>query len=331
MSKQRANTTIVTKTVLICVVTIVLLFPGNVAYANAAPPPSVAWFTFEYKTAQISKLLGIQLIGCETTNCEQSVVLQQYGVCDGDGCLASPPILATWPNDFECASNKCRSVAYPSHGGTDFRLIVQFSDRTRMSGVIGKLPSNYGEFTAWRVVVRDTDLSMEQDAIPPISNPFGINIQQLLGRLGLSIFVELLVAGLCFQVWSKTDIRRLMGRLLIILLVNFVTLPVVWFFFPSLGLFQSDTSHKMGIFILIVSVFYATLLVGIYRSANKIRRWVIILTVISLPITSVCYLVRLFLVSYGNYTVIAQGLPSNITIFASEIFAVVFEAILISI
>jgi hypothetical protein len=87
----------------------------------------------------------------------------------------------------------------------------------------------------------------------------------------------------------------------------------------------------MGIFILIASVFYATLLVGIYRSVGKARRWVIILTVISLPITSVCYLVRLFLVSYGNYTVIAQGLPSNITILASEVFAVVFEAILIAI
>jgi hypothetical protein len=197
--------------------------------------------------------------------------------------------------------------------------------------VTGELPSNYGESKAWRVVVRDTDLSMEQDTIPAIPDPFELNIQQLLGRLGLSIVVELLVAGLCFQVWSKTDIRGLMGRLLIILLVNLVTLPVVWFSFPSLGQFQSDGGHKLGIFVLIVSVIYATLLAGIYRSVNKMRLWVIILTVISLPITGVCYLVVLFLASYGNYAVIAQGLPSNITILASEVFAVVFEAILIAI
>ena len=331
MSKVRANTTIVKKFVLVCVVALIALLPGDVAYANAASPPSVVWFTFDYKTAQIPKLVGIQLIGCETTNCGRAVLLQQYGTCDGVGCLALPATLTVKPNDFGCAGNKCRSAAFPSHGGTDFRLVVQFSDRIRISEVISKLPSSFVEDTAWRVVVQGTDLSMQPDTIPVVPDPYVLNIQHLLGRLGLSIVVELLVAGLCFQIWSNTDRRRLMGRLLIILLVNLVTLPVVWFFFPSLGQFQSDASHKLGIFVLIVAVSYADLLIGIYRSVHKIRRWLIILTLISLPIIGVCSLVLYILVSYGNSAVIAQGLSFNLTLFASEVFAVAFEAILIAI
>lgn len=331
MSKRKA-TTIVNITFLICITMVIFLIPNHVANANSAPPPSVLWFTFDYRTAQTPKLLGVQLIGCVTVNCEQPVLLQQYGICDSAGCITVPATLSDQPNAFGCTENKCRSAAYPNHGGTGFKLIALFSDRVRMSGVVNKLPSEYGEVTAWHVIVREADLSIEHDTtIPAIQDPFGL-LEQNLGRVGLSIVMELLVAGLCFQLWAKTDIRRLAGRLLIILLVNLVSLPVVWLFFPSLGQFQPGGSRVFGVFVLIVAVFYAALLAGIYRSADKARRWAIILTLVSLPVTGFSCLAMLFMSSYaGGYTVIVQGLPSNVTIFTSEVFAVVFEAILITI
>jgi hypothetical protein len=331
MSKQNA-TTMVKIVFLAAMLIVIFLVPGYAANANSTAPPSVVWLTFDYQTAQTPRLLGVQLIACVTTDCEQPVLLQQYGTCNHAGCLASAPKITGWAYDFGCASGICRSSAYPSHGGTDFRLVAQFSDRVRSSNVVSKLPSQYGETAAWRVIVRETDLDIELDAaIPTIHDPLAL-FQQDLRWLGLSIVVELLVAGLCFQVWARTDIGGLMGRLWMVFLVNLLSLPVVWLFFPSLGQLQTEASQETGVFVLFGALVYGAVLAGIYHSEGKTRRWAIILTLISLPVVGLGSLVVWALTSYmGSRTVVVQGLSSNVTILASEVFAVVFEAILIMI
>jgi len=331
MSKQSTKT-VVKILFLVCSVMAMFLSPGLVAHANSTAPPSVVWLTFDYETPQTLRLLGVQLIACATTGCEQPVLLEQYGVCDGAGCVASPPRMTGSQNDFGCASGTCRSSAYPSHGGTDFRLVAQFSDRVRSSAVVSRLPSQYGETAAWRVIVRETGLTLEQDAtIPALRDPL-VLFRDNLWRLGLSIVVELLVAGLCFQVWARTDAGGLMGRLWMVLLVNLLSLPVVWLFFPSLGQLQTEATQGMGVFVLFVALAYAALLASIYRSDAKTRQWLTVLTLISLPVAGVGSFVVWALTSYmGSRTVIVEGLSSNLTILVSEVFAVVFEAILISI
>jgi hypothetical protein len=331
MRKQRTQPSAWKIPVLFFVAVAIFLLPVNIAYANSIPY-SYVWFTFDYKTAQTPQLLGVQLIACTTTNCEQPVLLQQYGTCDGAGCVTLPPQITGGPYNFGCEANVCRSAAYPPHGAIDFRLVVQFSDRVRTSEVVGKLPSEWGEVSTWLVIVRDTDLSIEHGTLPGISYFNRLYPEQPFLLFGLSILVEILVAGVCFQLWARTDIRHLMGRLLIILLVNLLSLPVVWFFFPSLGGYQRAGDHDMGLFFLAAAFIYAALLAGIYRSGKKTRRWVIILTLISLPFTC---LYSLLGESYSSGTynflpVNVQGLPSNVIIFASEIFAVVFEAILVT-
>ena len=291
MGKQRYQT-ISWRTVLVFVAGVIFLLPVQVAYANSLPPPSVVWFTFDYATAQTPRLLGVQLIACTTVNCEQPVLLQQYGTCDGAGCLPSPPKLTGWSNDFGCAANICRSTAFPSHGGTDFKLVVQFSDRVRISEFVKKLLSEYGEVIAWRVIVQDADLSIKSSNLPVVSDPNRYYPKQPLLLFGLSIVVELLVAGVCF--WRTVEPRYFEGKLLIVLLVNLLSLPVVWFFFPSLGQFQSDANRNIGVFVLVAAFIYAALLAAIYRSENKTRRWVIILTFISLPVTAFCFIATFY-------------------------------------
>jgi hypothetical protein len=315
------------------VIVAIFLLPVNVAYANSTPPSSVVWFTFDYRTTQIPRLLGVQLIACSTTNCEQPVLLQQVGTCDRAGCVTLPPQNTGGPNDFGCKANICRSAVYPSHGGTYFELVVQFSDRVRTSGVVGKLPSYGGTWDTWRVIVRDAELIISPVDPQFESFPNRYIPKQPLLQFGLSILVEILLAGLCLQIWARTDIRRLSGRLLIILLVNLLSLPVVWFFFPSLvGQFKSHVTTISGYFFLAAALIYASLLAGIYRSGKKTRRWLIILTFISLPVTVFCLSAPgIFLSDYASIPVFTQGLTANIAILASEIFAVVFEAILITI
>ncbi len=331
MSKRRTTGT-VKMMFLVCMVMAISLIPDQIATANSTAPPSVVWLTFDYETAQTPRLLGVQLTACVTAGCEQPVLLQQYGTCNGAGCVTSPPKITGWGYDFGCASRICRSSAYPSHGGTDFRLVAQFSDRVRSSDAVSQLPSQYGETAAWHVIVRETDLTLEPDAaIPAIHDPLEL-FQQNLWWLGLSIVVELLVAGLCFQVWARTDIGGLIGRLWMVFLVNLLSLPVVWLFFPSLGQLQTEASQEMGIFVLFGALVYGTVLAGIYRSEGKTRRWAIILPLISLPIAALGSFVVWGLTSYmGSRTVIVEGLPSNVTMLASEVFAVVLEAILITI
>ena len=330
MGKQWALTTSWKKTAFVLMAVVIFLLPVQGAYANSAPPPSVVWFSFDYKTTPPPRLLGVQLIACSTANCEQPVLLQHYGTCDRTGCLLPPPKIPGWPNDFGCAANICRSAAYPSHGGNDFKLVAQFSDRVRISEVVNELPAGYGGETAWRVIVREGDLSIEADAVPSLSNTGRVFPNQPLLLFGLSILLEILVAGVCF--WWTVDPRHFEGALFMVLLVNLVSLPVVWFFFPSLGRFQSEANRDLGMLVLFLACIYSALLAGIYRSGKKTRNWLIGLTLLSLPVSIFCSLVAFTWLPgyYGRY-VSVQGLPASAIIIASEVFAVVFEALLITV
>jgi len=316
----------------VSLVTTILLIPGAVASANSTAPPSVVWLTFDYELPQTPRLLGVQLLACPATGCEQPVLLQQYGTCTGAECVTSPPTITGWNSDFGCASGICRSSAYPSHGGTEWRLVAQFSDRIRSSDVAGPLPSQYAETAAWRVRVRETDLRLVPDAaIPTLRDPLAL-FQKNLWRLGLSIVVELLVAAVCFRLWATTDTGGLPDRLWMVFLLNLLSLPVVWLFFPAFGQFQTEASQGLGVFVLLAALAYATALAGIYLSSGKTHQWLVVLTLISLPVVGFGAFVVWALTSYmGSRTVIVAGLSSNATILASEVFAVVFEAVMMAI
>ena len=230
MGKQRARTTS-WKNAFFFVAAVAFLLPVGIVYANSGPPPSVAWFLFDYTVNPSPRFQGIQLIACTTTECTEPVLLQQFGTCDGSDCLTSPPALTGGDNDFACAANVCRSSAFPDHGGTDFKLVVQFSDRVRVSEVTGKLPTKYGQNAAWRVVVQETDLSLKSSGLPAVSNPDWNYSKRPIWQFGLSILVELVVAGLFIEFLLKGNPASFEGRLWIVLLVNLLSLPVVWFFF----------------------------------------------------------------------------------------------------
>ena len=308
------------------VLMLLLLWPVP-AQANSAPPPSVIWFMFVDQTSAPVNVDAVQLVGCDSLACAQPVLLQQYGQCQLDGCLQSSPQLNDWSTSFDCAGNRCRSTAFNYPEGY-FKLIAQFSGRANVSDVSSGLPTDYWQKSpAWQVSVSETGLSLTPTAAPEYVDKSGLFLTGLAGTQ----LIELIIAAAFLGIWLKTDRRRLAGLLGTLFLVNLTTLPVVWFFFPSLGQFQPASARTMGAVVLIVALLYAGLLVWIYRAGT--RRWrvgLIVATVVSLPLTFFCGLLMLFASAYGNYHFYMAGWPGWATVTASEVFAVVAETALMT-
>jgi hypothetical protein len=333
MEKRRNPKCFWKKAILVFAFAVLFLLPMSIAYANSGPPPSVAWFTFDYKIDQTPKLLGVQLIACTTANCEQSDLLQQFGTCDGEGCIKSQPKLNAWPDSFGCAENICVSSGY--YGEIPFKLVAQFSDQVRSTGVIGQLPAKYGETSSWHVFVHETNLTVESGFLPAVANPDRLYPKLPIILFGLSILVEIVVAGLCFFIGIRSKVGslevrggNLENKLLIVLLVNLVSLPVVWFFFPSMGRFQLAGNQNRGVMVFFLALVFTALLAGIYHSEGKTRGWLIALMVISLALIGFCSPIILSFTNaygFGDYVVNVQGLSPTAIIIASEIFAVAYE------
>ncbi len=302
---------------------------GPTVHANGVTPAQI-WLIFDYKTAQPMHLEGIQLIKCPTLNCEQPAVLQQYGTCNADGCLSSIPEipkLEGW-SEFECAGNRCRAASYGyPYEGPYFKFAMQFSDRVRTSDAMNGLPLYPGDRMIWRVIVQDADLSLIADT--EVGGLSWRRYEQFRLGLVLTQLVETLVAGLYLLMVVRADAERLINRLVMIFLINLVTFPVVWFFFPAFSQFQFTGMRLIGIFGLIVAALYALALVRIYTRKGKKRTGAIVLTVSLLPLTLVCSVFALFALAFGYSAVSAAGLPPEVALLASEIFAVVSEAALI--
>ncbi len=317
--------------ILSLVLLIVLLLPTGAALANSAAPPTVAWFTLEYAVTPAPRLLGIQLVGCPDEVCAQPELLQQYGICEATGCLPGPAtLLSGWMTSFDCAGNRCRASSYNDYGGMDFRLVAHFSDQVRISTVTGKLPASFGEEAAWTVTIGQADLSIRPaDSIPAINPQYEL-LRRNLGWLGLSIVIEVVVAGASLRAWARSDRHQWLSRLLVVFLANLATLPLVWMFFPAFGRFQSAGNRYLAFITLIFSVFYVATLVIIYRAPTKTRYWAIPVLVVGGLATILGCLVLSALSYFGGYTVYVQGLSPTVVIAASEVFAVVAEALLIA-
>jgi hypothetical protein len=307
------------------------LFWTSPAFANAPAPPSYAWFHFQNPTARSAVLQGVQLAECRTQQCLKPVLLLQSGICTAAGCLRSPPILST-PHRFQCANHAClfvESQFSPRSTGAYYQLIAQFSDRLRISpafrlnirdGLAGYSARNLN------VTVGENDL-----AIAPDTTPMKPTRWEVFGTgLALTEITELTVAGL-FLRWRKFEKQELGKLLVAIAFINLLTFPVVWFFFPSLQPFQYTASRVVGTISLGVAILFSLLLVKRAASLTTITpiRNLFIAWLLTLPLVLFITFIAAFIFSYGEWLPSATGLPTIVTLPASEIFAVVWETWLI--
>ncbi len=296
--------------------------------ANAPAPPSYAWFNFEGRSSHTA-IQGVQLAECRTPQCSQPILLMQSGSCTDAECLKSPPILSA-PHRFDCAGDRCLFVepSYtPRSTGPYYKLLAQFSDRVRTSeGITLQIKNSLSGYSArnLRVIVRDVDL-----AIVPDTTPMKPSRWEMFNKaLALTEVSELAVAAIWLW-WMKLDKQQLGKALVAIAFVNLLTFPVVWFFFPSLQPFQYSTSRVFGVVILGIASLFGALLATRPIVTLKTLRNVFIGWLISLPIALVIGFFLAIVVGYGESLPPVNGIPSLITLPASEVFAVVFEGWLI--
>src|SRR5579883_698752 len=310
-------------------IAVVLLF-ATTAAANAPAPPAYAWFRFTDAHAQPIAVQSVQLVECQTTTCEQPVLLLQSGTCSASGCLQAAPALQSPSNRFECAENTCLYVeAFMSDRKTGpyFKLIAQIAGRSRASQRVrlslkSPLESNTSENL--RVTVSDHDLTIAPDTSAP--QPTRLELFWL--AFALTEITEMAVAALVL--WQMKVDRPFLTRMLAaIVFINLLTFPVVWFFFPSLQPFQYRSLRVVGALSLAVAIGFGALLSRrspvTLKSLGKIfGGWLL-----TLPLVFILGGVGMLFFAYGEWLPAAAGLTARITLPASEIFAVVVEAWLI--
>ncbi len=295
-------------------------------YANAPAPPSYVWFEFE---GVRSAFQGAQLAECRTAQCTQPILLMQNGTCTDATCLKSSPMLSA-PYRFDCAGDRCLFVepSYTSRStGPYYKLLAQFSDRVRTSQSFAlRIKNSLSGYSArnLRVMVRETDLAIVPDSSPMKPSRWETFNKALL----LTEVSELAVAAL--WLWRmKLDKQQLGKALVAIGFVNLLTFPVVWFFFPSLQPFEYSTSRVFGVMILGIASLFGVLLATRPIVTPKTLRNIFLGWLISLPIMLAIGFLLAIVVGYGESLPPVNGIPSLITLPASEIFAIVFEGWLI--
>jgi hypothetical protein len=142
----------------------------------------------------------------------------------------------------------------------------------------------------------------------------------------LTITSELLV-GAIFLWWRKASQPKIFRVLIAIAMVNLFSYPVVWSFFPSLEPFQILLGRYFGISSLFVAMFYS-LAMHVERQASS-KKIVFFSLLIFIGMNILGGFIALWF-GYGNRIPIAEGIPYRFTLPVSEIFAVVYEAWLIS-
>jgi len=274
-------------------------------------------------------LVGMQLAECTTTRCDRPLLITQTGTCTDVGCLPSPPKLPVTENRLECAENHCvyvhESFAQVEPGAY-FKLIVQFPDRLATSQGFPN-PVRRDQFvrsTDLQVTARDRTLTLA-----PLAKSQKPTRFELFGMgFGLTLISELAVAALLLWLF-KIEKPVLLKLLVAIAFINLLTFPVVWFFFPALQPFQYRTERALGIGIFVVTIIHSLLLLRRSSVTLISLRNAFLLWLGTLPLAAIGIVIAALFYGYGEQVPAAIGLPSAITLPASEAFAFLWETCLI--
>lgn len=309
---------------------ILIVFAGMVwsltistAVATAPVPPAFMWFTFTQPPQ------AVQLIECQSLLCEQPVLLMQSGVCRSEGCLEGTPTLKK-PYRFECAEALCLYVEPPLNvrsGEPYFKLTAQFSDRVQSSAPFStNFRSSIAGYGNRHLIVnvQPRSLLVRRDTKmkPSRWEMFG-------SAIALTLISEVLVAALVLQV-LKFSRSALIKPLVLIELINLLTFPIVWFFFPSLQSFQYISTRVFGASSVLIAGIFGAVLIKQESISSKALLKIFTAWVLAIPVVLVIAFVAAFILSYGEVLPSAIGLTSSTTFIASALFAVGCEAWLLS-
>jgi hypothetical protein len=292
--------------------------------ANAPQPPSLYWLKFDSP----AKLQGVQIGQCQGKDCQKLVLLKQDGKCDKAGCLKSVPKLEhRKPLNIDCADNLCLVSLSPFYDKKELdpnqiRLSAQLEDRVYVSKIF---PLGDQQSDKFSVKVRDQILDISPNPKQKVTQS-SLFQDLFLVFLALTLGIELGIwAG--YLRWRKVASAEIRLTIIGLLIVHAFSFPIVWFSFPGLEHFADDSNRYGGLTWLVFSIGYGMILslhsIWAKRSFSK-----------QVVIGSIAYwlgsAVFTFLVTglsgYGSPVPSADGLSKPMTIFAAELFVVIYEA-----
>lgn len=305
----------------ILILSVVFLLPCT-ALANAPAPPPYIWFTFLDR----AEVEGMQFVGCQTALCEKPTLLMQHGTCSRSSCLTTQPVLKA-PHRFECAEHTC---LYKGASLDDpplapyFKLVGQLKNRVRSSqAFITDFRSAIAGYADRHLLVKTLN---EELLVLPDRQAMKPSRWEVFSRaLAITEISELAIAAIFFS-WRKCTREFTTRMLTAVALINLFTFPVVWFFFPSLQPFQYLATRVFGATSLIVAIVFGVALIRLKTINPKTLIRIFTVWTISLPIVLAIAGVIAFFVSYGESFPSSGGVPSWLTLPASEVFAIVTEA-----
>lgn len=293
--------------------------------ANVPQSPSMYWLNFDSPTLQ-----SVQIAQCQDKDCQKSILLKQYGICTGAGCLKAAPKLAqSQPLQLDCANNLCLVALSPTYDKkeldpTRVYAIAQIDKRVFRSKVFSLAGRQAGSSTfTVRVVANKLDIIPNPSQIaansPVFQNLFFI-------FLVLTLVIESAIwAG--YLRWKQADLVAIQAILLSVFIVHSFSFGIVWFSFPGLQHFASRSIRYGGLAWLGCSILYGTIL-SLYLQLAKNPSWRVV------SIGSVAHwlgaaFISLIIGGLGGYVSplpVAAGLSTPMAILASEIFVVGYEA-----
>lgn len=306
-------------------VVLALLLPQS-TLANAPAPPYSLWFFFDRAPE------AVQFIECRSNNsllCEQPTLLIQHGTCTASGCLTAKPKLSS-DYTFQCAETAClyKEPHFSQKSKSSVvQLIAQFSNQARSSPpFIADFRSTIAGYRNRHFTVNTQDQSLivqPDEAMKPTR-------WEMFGRaLTITQLSDLAIALLFLAIlkFNKSQISRI---LLWIGFVNLLTFPIVWFFFPSLQAFQYRSTRVFGIFSLLNAIVFSLALINRKKITTKTIIRTVIIWFFSLPIVSIVAFFFAALFGYAEFLPSAFGVPSAITLPASEACVTLWEGWLLS-
>ncbi len=313
--------------VMLLSLTVLSFIPTASARANAGPIPDRYWFNFEDEFGHPISPEGVQLVGCRD-DCSIDILLLSNGVCKLPGCLQDEPQIHGEGDQLDCAGATCLAASFEFYDHSqEYRMVAQIDGQ-----VYASLPQPFHEFGGFmdypfRVVVSPPGLEMIEDPnfeIPDRGMEGGFFFSLLV-----TLFVELLVAGMYLGIGLRKRGAALANLLVLVVLADLVTFPLVWFFFPSLAPFAPPGMRALGKYFLVPALVFTLLAAVIYnqKGIDRRSRWPVILLVLAVALTPVCAFLVEYGAAYTDYnTRPAGGLPGSWLLLASEVFAVLFEA-----
>lgn len=296
------------------------------ASANAPQPPSLYWLKFDSP----AKLQSVQIAQCQDKDCQKSILLKQNGMCTETGCLNTPPKLAlTSALHLDCADNLCLVALSPFHDKKEFNpkrlyFIAQLDNRVSLSKIFplsGR--SDFGDKFTVKAIANTLEISPNA-AEKVYESPIFQNI--FLSSIGLTVGIESMIwAG--YLRWKQVAFTEIEATILSVLLVHAFSLAIVWFSFPGLQHFATQSIRYSGLAWLGFSILYGMIL-SLYMKWAKNSLSPVVLT------GSIAYglgaafisVVIAALFGYGSPLPFANGLSQPTAILASEIFVVGYEA-----